>query len=368
MSYLFPPSFARPIRTRFGLRRALLGLALAITTVAFYVYAYLATSPLPSSPRLSNITEDNKRQLVDHSIINTLVIVPVNDGMLSKAENLLCSLRRTSFDTSKILFWALDPDARNTLEEKGHVAYHDPSLFSVSRDTNLQGNTKAYKKMMLERPKFFIDILSTGLDVLMLDADTVFFQSPLLLRDPTVDAVFSTDAREFYQTHDAFKDRDRRGSRIPPVCNGIFWMKASPKTVRLWQDMLDVFGAGWRTALWRLRAFLDDQRGMDVLLNDGRARLVEPFPDGITRDMVQGRYGDGKCELAVRLLDQTAVVNGHLLKNRKSTYEKNLQSLRREGKDRIAAHLNWNTAEMTKEEGARQLGLWLLDEGGNCRV
>ena len=70
--------------------------------------------------------------------------------------------------------------------------------------------------MMKERPKFFINILSAGFNILMLDADTVFWQSPLLLmpqRDDgnssSVDIVFSTDAREFYQTHDAFEDARR---------------------------------------------------------------------------------------------------------------------------------------------------------------
>ena len=161
---------------------------------------------------------------------------------------------------------------------------------------------------------------------------------------------------------------------MPPVCNGIFWMRASEKTVRLWQKMLDVLNGGWRTSIYRLLAFQDDQRGMDCLLNDGRAKLVGPFPEGISEDMVAGRYsttpgtkmGKHTGELGIRLLDQTSVVNGHLLKNRRDQYEILLEELRARGEDRISVHFNWGTTEMTKLEGARKMGLWFLDDQGKC--
>ena len=53
--------------------------------------------------------------------------------------------------------------------------------------------------------------------------------------------------------------------------------------------MLDVFNSGPRLALYRAIVFKDDQRGIDVLLNDGRANLEEPLPNGITADMLKGR-------------------------------------------------------------------------------
>ncbi|KAK4691568.1 hypothetical protein P7C71_g5457, partial [Lecanoromycetidae sp. Uapishka_2] len=220
---------------------------------------------------------------------------------------------------------------------------------------------------MRERPKFFIDILSTGLDILFLDADTAFFQSPLQLLDSAVDAVFSSDSREFYnaESKDPFRDVWRRGSRFPPVCNGIFWMKSSEHTIKLWHDILDVFEAGPHLALYRALSFKDDQRGMDVLLNDGRARLVGPLPEGITANMLKGKYVSSHT-LDVRLLDQTSVVSGHLLKNRKEQYEKNLAQLVGRGKDRVAVHFNWDPKELTKEEGARQMGLWFLTDDGQC--
>lgn len=75
-------------------------------------------------------------------------------------------------------------------------------------------------------------------DVLILDTDIVFWQSPLAIvpqgKDrESVDMVDSTDAREFFTEHDAFADEGRRGSLIPPICNGMFCMKSSKETVSL---------------------------------------------------------------------------------------------------------------------------------------
>jgi hypothetical protein len=228
--------------------------------------------------------------------------------------------------------------------------------------------------MMRQRPQFFVDFLSTGYDILMIDADLIFWQSPLLIM-PTdeadreaIDMAYSTDAREFYTTHNAFRDGRRRGSLVPPICNGLFWMKSNKETISLWSEMIYVFEAPWwRMGLYRSRLFQDDQRGMDVLLNDGRAGIVEPLPSGITNDMIP-KSDHQKRRLNVRLLDQTQVVNGQLFMFRQHTYEANLEKLRADGKDRIAAHMNWNTGVITKEDGARLKNIFFLDDKGNCKI
>lgn len=347
----------------------LLGILVGLMTVTIFIYCWLAPYPV-ALLRMSSMTVLERKMFAQHAINNTVVIVPVNSGMLKFADNLVCSLRATSFDPKNIVFWALDDGAEVVLGQKGFATYRDPSLFGVSNDANLFGNTPEYKRMMHERPKFFIDFLSSGHDVLMLDADTVFWQSPLDLvpdRESDVDAAFSTDAREFYQTHNAFRDAWRRGDMIPPVCNGLFWMRSNDKTIRIWREMLDVFEAGWRTFFLQLISFQDDQRGMDVLLNDGRAMLVQPYPDGIERSMVPTVH-ETNAALNIVLLDQTEVVNGHLLKNRRPTYDKNLERLRAEGRSRVAAHFNWNSEEITKEHGARAMGMFYLDDDGRCKL
>ena len=298
---------------------------------------------------------------------NTLVVVPVNLAHMVWVDSFLCSLTQTALDPHKIVFWALDSEVQRLLEGRGFTTYHDPSFYAVTTNENLHDDTKNFKRMMAERPKFFIDMLSTGFDLLFLDADTIFFGDPLTIRDPNVDVVFSSDSREFFNKlgKDPFKDVWRKGSLIPPVCNGIFWMKSGPKTIKIWQDMLNVFNSGPRLALYRFFVFKDDQRGMDVLLNDGRARLVEPLPRGITTDMLAGRFS-AYADLAVRILDQTEVVSGHLLRNRKTMYQQNLKELETGGGKRVAIHFNWDPMDQTKESGAKEMGLWQLTDDGRC--
>ncbi len=83
--------------------------------------------------------------------------------------------------------------------------------------------------------------------------------------------------------------------------------------------------------------------------------------------MLTRRYGRD-VKLNVRLLDQTEVASGHILKNRRVEYEQSLDRLRREGRDRVAMHLNWNTKEVTKEDGAKMLNPWLLNDEEKCLI
>lgn len=318
--------------------------------------------------RRAELSVQQRQILQTRAVNNTVTFVPVNDGMLHLAQNLLCSLRRTSFNTSSLVFWTLDDRADAILTRQGFATLRDRTLYSVGTNENLKGFSRKYKRMMKERPKFFIKILSAGYDILMLDADTVFWQSPALMiadREENVDAVFSTDAREFYQTHNAFRDAWRRGRNMPPICNGIFWMRSSKETVALWSDMLAIFNARPPWGWWLRFRSSDDQQSMDVLLNDGRAQLVGPLPDGIRHDMIP-QASTTAPTLKVRLLDQTMVVNGHLLMNRPRTYEQNIARLQTQGQERIAAHFNWGTRQISKEAGAKAKGMYFLDHMGNC--
>lgn len=349
--------------------RSLLITAILSSGLIYYLYAAERVTNIRHRSRLSTT---DIQTFANHAINNTVIIVPVNTGMLDLAENLLCSLSSISFNTSAIVFWALDDGARTILHDRGYATYRDASLFSASGNENAHGVTSAYRKMMLQRPIFFRDLLASGFDMLMLDADIVFWQSPLTIVPDdadrnTADMVYSTDAREFYTDHDPFQDTGRRGSLVPPICNGMFWMKSTNETISLWSEMLAVFEAPWwKMGLYRHFWFQDDQRGVDVLLNDGRAKLVAPWPRGITQDMVPNRH-DRNTRLNVRLLDQTKVANGQLFMFREDAYEENLKQLRAKGEDRISVHMNWNTHVISKAEGARKRGIYYSDRSGNCK-
>lgn len=354
-----------------------LRIGIVAATILFWFTAHHLYMTQPSRPTTdtysSRLSPVDIRTLADHAINNTVVVVPVNTGMLHLAANLLCSLSALSFNTSAIVFWALDDGAQASLAGRGYATYRDATLFSASGDENARGATAAYRRMMRQRPLFFRSVLSSGFDVLMLDADIVFWQSPLVVVPraedrKSVDMVYSTDAREFFTEHDAFTDAGRRGSLMPPICNGMFWMRSSKATVSLWSEMIAVFEAPWwRMGLYRHFWFQDDQRGIDVLLNDGRAKLVAPFPSGITRDMVPNG-DDNAARLNVRLLDQTQVANGQLFMFREGLYREKLAQLRAQGEDRISVHMNWNTHVISKTDGAKEKQIYYLDDHGNCEL
>ena len=323
--------------------------------------------------RMRGIASWNRSIFADHAIDNTVVIVPVNSGMLHLSENMRCSLSRTSFDPSQIVYWALDRGVEKELRAKGLTTYYDSSLWGVSDNQNNNGGTDSYRKMMKQRPQFYVDILSAGYDILMIDADIVFWQSPLLMvpkladRD-AVDIVYSTDARDYYSAVNAFEDPRRKGDLMPPICNGLFWMKSKPATIGLWTRMMDVFeGTSKEMEDIRNNGFDDDQRGMDVLLNDGRAKVVGPYPTGLRQDQLPD-YDQGRVNITVQLLDQTEYANGQLFMFKEDEYDKGLAGLKVSGRDRVAVHMNWNTYEISKDDGSIQKGIYYLDDDGNCKL
>lgn len=315
-----------------------------------------------SPPEPTNIYESLKK----YAINNTLMIVPVNKGMLQYVENMLCSLQKINFDLQNMVFWTLDIEVRGILRERGLNTFYDPSIYGIADFVGINGR-EHFEHMMIERPKFFINVLSVGLDILFLDADIVFFDDPLKMIDPSVDLVIGSDGREFFSpAHNPFEDPYSRGNAIPPVCAGSFWMRSNEHTVALWEVMKLVFQDDLSVRYLRDAGVSNDQYGLDVLLNEGRAKLVEPYPEGITADMLDGKdFSDAK--LRVRMMDQAFFASGHQFLEIHEDYERALAILEEKGRKKLAIHFNWNGGPTTKIDGARRMGLWYLDDDGECK-
>lgn len=315
---------------------------------------------------------DSLRQ---YAINNTVTIIPVNERMLHFAQNMLCSLRKIDFDPAQLVFWTLDDSVGATLEAQGLNTFHDPELFGASNFEGISYVSPEFKHMMLERPKFFHSFLSTGLDLLFLDTDIIFYDDPLKILDRNVDLAIGSDGREFFgplgSKGDPWKDPSAAGEYFPPVCAGTFWMKSTKHTIKLFQIMMDVFEGDPSVAYLHDKGLTDDQRGFDVLLNDGRAALVEPLPDGITKEMITTTLGERNNEdsakLKVRILDQAWVASGHLFRNQHEDYRERLEKLEGKGLQKLAIHLNWNIAVIGKVEGAKEMGIWQLEDDGTCK-
>ena len=322
-----------------------------------------SASKAKGKPSETGNTYESLRQ---YAINNTVIIVPVNKGMLIFAENMICSLKKINFSPKEVVFWTLDEEVGRPLRSWGLNTFHDPSLFGVSEYVGFDYTSPQFGRMMTERPKFFINVLSVGLDLLFLDADIIFYDDPFTIVDQSVDLTIGSDSRDFFgPDKNPFQDPRGKGDFMPPVCAGTFWMKSNEKTITLFQIMILVFKDDPSVAYLRDKGFSDDQRGLDVLLNDGRANLVEPLPEGITMDMLDDKHSD-KAELKVRILDQARVASGHLFLNEHDEYEEHLATLERKGGKKLAIHLNWNTVFKPKIEGAKEMNIWQLTDDGKC--
>ena len=78
----------------------------------------------------------------------------------------------------------------------GLATFHDPSLFTMKSANGVSHDNPGLEHTMAERPKFCISLLSTGLDVLLFDADIVFSDNPFTTIDRSVDLVMGSDSRE----------------------------------------------------------------------------------------------------------------------------------------------------------------------------
>jgi len=133
--------------------------------------------------------------------------------------------------------------------------------------------------------------------------------------------------------------------------------------------MMDVFEGDLSVVYLHEKGLTDDQRGFDVLLNDGRAALVEPLPDGITKvisETLGERKNEESAKLKVMILDQAWVASGHLFRNQHEDYQERLERLEERGWGKLAIHLNWNIAVTGKVEGAKEMGIWQLGDDGTC--
>ena len=338
----------------------------SILTVNRSNFGYLPSSS-SSSLAETNIYDSLKR----HAINNTVIIVPINNGMLPFGENLVCSLKKnTNFDPKQLVFWTLGEEVGATLRKQGLTTFHDPELWGTSDNVGSDYSTEGFSEMMAQRPKFWGNVLVAGLDLLFLDADLIFYESPLNLISPNVDLAIASDGREYFgplDTHqNPWKDAWSRGDYMPSVCAGTFWAKSNKETINLFRIMQMVFekdpSMRW---LRKETPFDDDQRAFDVLLNDGRAGLADPLPQGITDDMMEGRRPDD-ARLKVQMWDQARVVSGHLYREKEEEYKEHLQRLEEDGGEKWLIHLNWNKVGMPRMKGAKEMGIWELDEDGQC--
>ena len=307
----------------------------------------------------------------------TIALVQVNAGMLSMGYNLLCSLRNVNAHSlaDKIIFWAVDKEAVKLLQSYRHKynlsfgIYHPDSKHQISA---YQGpGSDKYYKIMRDRPSIYLTLLRDfRLSFLFMDADLIFTANPLtdlfhnIDRGEPEDAIYSTDARNFYnQLDDPFEGQPF----VPKICGGFFLLRPTEPTLGLLEDLN-------KTTYIDSKA--NDQWTTDKLLNSrynptkntftndpSRTWLVEPFPSGLKRKKASVRTNSS---LKLRLLDQAAYINGHIYGSLHNQYwhETFQNEQRNPFFQRIMVHVN--TWVEDKLKLMQRNGLWLLGSNDVC--
>jgi hypothetical protein len=168
------------------------------------------------------------------TVVGTLfILVPINAAMKSIADNLVCSLQLLGL-AKQVHFWALDFDIIPLLYDwigEG-VKVFRWSKYSVGRAT--RHSTSAFKQTTKKRYEIILLLLLKHYDILVCDADTVWFSDPR--------PYFNKSGDVLTQAEILFLNKDEWFTR---TCNrtantGIMYMRSNNRTIetiKLWVKM-----------------------------------------------------------------------------------------------------------------------------------
>ncbi|KAJ3210344.1 hypothetical protein HDU67_005377 [Dinochytrium kinnereticum] len=172
--------------------------------------------------------------------------------------------------------------------------YFDRKITTTPKYTTGAADLRTYFGITELRNYFYVRILDDiGINFAFTDADVFFLSDPFEdlnlpygVRDHTnrtkkrhgkndgtksfyrdfPDLIYSTDARKPYHL---LPDPYEGQTRIPHICGGFFFARSNPRTVRLFRTIRDFR--------------MNDQWGIDYLLNEIPSVLVDPLPAGLTK-------------------------------------------------------------------------------------
>ncbi|KAJ3106938.1 hypothetical protein HDU97_005219 [Phlyctochytrium planicorne] len=360
---------------------------------------------------------------------NTVFIVSANLGTLPLVRNLLCSIINNAPQTmDHLVIWALDEEiAFELLKLRERLLYGDFIDTEGRNETRLRKRWRTpmgiyFDQKMTTTPKyttgasdlvtyfgitelrnyFFVHVLDAiGVNILFTDADIFFLADPFedlklpfgvsdfqnrtrkphKKTDETTsfyrdfpDLIYSTDARKPYHYLD---DPYEGQPRVPHICGGFFFARSNPRTIRVFRTIRDVK--------------MNDQWGMDYLLNQVPLVLVDPLPAGIkfrkqhtNLDSLSTQYNEPwrklftwRNPLRVRILSQAAYANSMSswakVGTRGPDYEKLVKELHERGEKPVSYHPNYWIQPKRNDDLwvftdnktwiLEQVGMWKIRDG-----
>ena len=217
--------------------------------------------------RLMNFSREHPCNFTPKPNSSDVVIVTfVNTAWIDLARNWICSAENVGLKKNLFLI-ALQPNVCSHFQ--GIPCYEHPS--SNFQET-VMGEPE-YQKLVIERTRLVLNLLSCGERILLADADTTFLRNPLdylNTESKSNDILFQADSSGI-SLIDSFLNKIFRY-----ICGGFIYMKSNYATRHLWLSVLN----------YQTKYKWNDQAGLNICIRHHSQNITwntldsEYFPNG----------------------------------------------------------------------------------------
>ena len=209
-----------------------------------------------------------------------LLVTFINEGWIPMVRNWICSAERVGLK-DKIYLISLEKGVCNKLQDTQVPCYQYPNATIKYTKFGQLG----YQKMMIERTKLVLKLLSCGATIFMVDTDIVFLKNPLTYLEGisrNMDIVFQADSTEVKMLD----------SILPYIfdyiCGGFIYIIPNSATKYLWLSILQ----------YQLNFLWNDQAGLNICIRHYSRRIrwrtlnSKYFPNGQQYFIYGERHSD----------------------------------------------------------------------------
>ena len=217
--------------------------------------------------RLLSFSREHPCNFTPKPISNDVVIVTfVNAAWIDLARNWICSAKKVGLEKNIFLI-AFEPNV--CAQFQGTPCYEHRNL-NIQRT---EFGEPGYQKLVIERTRLILNLLSCGQRILLADADITFLRNPLeylASKSKSNDILFQADSSGV-SLIDSFLHNVFRY-----ICGGFIYMKSNYATRHLWLSVLN----------YQTKYKWNDQAGLNICIRHHSQNIswstldAEYFPNG----------------------------------------------------------------------------------------
>ena len=289
--------------------------------------------------------------MASKSTDNSIIIIPINEGLLDLGLNLYCSLTRFGLQ-KHAMFWSMDPVVHSILLSKKIVSYYNMAKF-WGIATVQQWHRGHFSRLMRQKLKIWNMIFDIGVNLWTLDGDTVVVQDFTNVIEDDADIHVSIDEGQLINVAVS-------AYPVPNVCTGMMYIK-NTVGARLFLDMIEekLKQYGWMEDQEAVNKILKEEliskhSQIDMVnfqLADKWLSMLETIE--LSHHHKKKHVQSSDLRVKVALLSQDEFVSGHFF------FKRNREQISRYHKSFKVIHAN---SMEQKETAFRNRGLWLISK------